>query len=371
MQRETSSMKDENEQDFDESLTDSLDANEEENLLAEESDEDWDSFEPSENPSAEAPAKKKSSLFNVIVIAGAVAAGLGVLYWKSSSTGSKISAPPQVAAANVEPSPAPAEQTAAQQVPAGQSSPEEGGFLNDPKMMESLASSDTETQDQPQQDAASGADSAANAELTPLPAPQVQADTADASPQNPATASEQGTAAASFMKAPPAAEYAQAPAEISAKLDELIAKTGALEGRMAAVETRLEAVPEMQSGQSSDLAGIRERLDALESRMSIPAVPLPEPQKADSDSVPETSAPAVEPAPVVRTKPAGGNVEKTAVRWILKSAQPGQAYISRSGQDDMISVRVGDSVAGIGRVRSVDTENGRWVIEGTEGRISQ
>ncbi len=58
-------------------------------------------------------------------------------------------------------------------------------------------------------------------------------------------------------------------------------------------------------------------------------------------------------------------------RWVLRAAQPGKAWVSRPGQRDMQSLVVGDTLSGIGRITDISFTNGRWVVQGTKGRINQ
>jgi hypothetical protein len=60
------------------------------------------------------------------------------------------------------------------------------------------------------------------------------------------------------------------------------------------------------------------------------------------------------------------------VIWVLKSAKPGQAWIAEKGSSDMRIITVGDSIDGIGSVISVGQgDDGKWVVVGRNGRISQ
>jgi hypothetical protein len=60
-----------------------------------------------------------------------------------------------------------------------------------------------------------------------------------------------------------------------------------------------------------------------------------------------------------------------SMNWVLKAAQPGEAYVARRGQQEMFHVTVGDELYGIGRVVSVRQQNGMWIVQGTDGAIRQ
>jgi len=55
--------------------------------------------------------------------------------------------------------------------------------------------------------------------------------------------------------------------------------------------------------------------------------------------------------------------------WELRGAQNGRAIIAKAG--DMREVGVGDNVPGLGEVMGIATMNGRWVVQGSKGRVSQ
>ena len=74
------------------------------------------------------------------------------------------------------------------------------------------------------------------------------------------------------------------------------------------------------------------------------------------------------PAPVVKTT-APKQVRK--VEWVLKAAQPGQATISTKNSSDIRQIEVGSTVSGLGKITSIGLENGKWVVQGTSGRVSQ
>lgn len=57
--------------------------------------------------------------------------------------------------------------------------------------------------------------------------------------------------------------------------------------------------------------------------------------------------------------------------WVLKSARPGQAMVSKPGDDAVYTVKVGETLAGVGNITSIGQENGRWVVRGTMGQVAQ
>ncbi|MBY0427922.1 MAG: hypothetical protein K2Q32_01745, partial [Alphaproteobacteria bacterium] len=56
--------------------------------------------------------------------------------------------------------------------------------------------------------------------------------------------------------------------------------------------------------------------------------------------------------------------------WILRSAQPGSAWLSQGAySSDLRRVVPGDKVQGLGTVTAIRQVAGRWVVEGTQGAV--
>ncbi len=326
--------------------------------------EDWDSYESSDvqEDNLQIPVKKKSFLFNTIIIAGAVVAGLGFLYLKAGPSGEpstmqETSAPSEVAQnadiISESAGQADGEETKPQ--------PATGGLLNDPTALHGVdaAADNSDAEEQPPQPVPteqSEKTAPETAELTPLPSsPDKEAEVSPNASQSPASSS----APAPFMKAANPAETTETPLS-NDKIDQLLEKVTSIESRLSV----LEAQPAQES-----LDAINARLTALESRpVETPLDIKKETPVSDQKNENEVVNIANREKSVT-VKDA--DLEKTSVHWVLKSAQPGQAYISRSGQNDMISVHIGDTLAGIGKVTSIDVVAGHWVVQGTSGSISQ
>lgn len=85
-----------------------------------------------------------------------------------------------------------------------------------------------------------------------------------------------------------------------------------------------------------------------------------EKQQADSVEAASTPPKAVEPVkPVVLPL------------WVLKSAKPGMAVLYDKRTGDVKTVEVGDRVSGLGRIKSVSKVDGKWVVDGTTGKVKQ
>jgi intracellular multiplication protein IcmG len=99
------------------------------------------------------------------------------------------------------------------------------------------------------------------------------------------------------------------------------------------------------------------------------------PQKGE-ESIQTEQKPASAEVKKVSEKPTAKEL-KTTVKtklepiWKLRSARPGNAVIYDSRGREMKTVEVGDSVAGIGKIRSISVVNGKWVVQGSQGKIVQ
>lgn len=57
--------------------------------------------------------------------------------------------------------------------------------------------------------------------------------------------------------------------------------------------------------------------------------------------------------------------------WTIRAAQSGKAVVYDKINKEMKSVEVNDTLPYIGRIKSIQLKNGRWVITGTKGNILQ
>lgn len=82
--------------------------------------------------------------------------------------------------------------------------------------------------------------------------------------------------------------------------------------------------------------------------------------------------PGEEEAPEARASSPAIERAIAAHQWVLRSAKPGMAWVSEKGSNELKTISVGDALAGIGRVTAiVKDSSGRWLVNGTKGRIEQ
>lgn len=203
-------------------------------------------------------------------------------------------------------------------------------------------------------------------------------------PATPETAPVEMTAPVPAPVAPaPDVSTSEAPAVNAAeltvlqgKLDAALAKIDGLEKDVAAAK----ATP--SSGvDASKIDALEEKISRLEQQLEDKTAALTKAQdqaKQTNDRVAApsvSSAPSVEverPARVRTTKPAPVTASVARVSWELRGAQPGKAMISRKGSSgDVRSVAVGDTVPGLGTIRSIEQTSAGWTVRGTLGQVTQ
>lgn len=356
-------------------------------------DESWDD-QAEAQPAA--PAKKKSSAFTYGVIGVAVLIGAGILYAQFS--GGEDAAPQMEISAPALPNPgtdtAPADPNslaAIQDAPQIQDAPaiapppeSQGGFMNDPTQLDQPGLATTPSlPDAPSM-------TAPDAQVADLPVPQNLPNIEQIRKADPV--SEQALPVAANPDTPDHLIAAPLPAEnvplvqpatqnqaipdpsvANPPVDVLMAKLDQISERLSALETRPAPAPSPASDNSAEVARLSEALTRLERKVDqISAAPAP----ARSVAAEENDAPIkVNPKPAAKPKAKAAPRKKPqsapAGKWELRSARPGEAMVAKPGEAELKTVRVGDSVVGIGQIQSIAQSGGAWVVQGTTGSIRQ
>ncbi len=360
-------------------------------------DEDWDHLAGNEGASVDggdgerqggkAPEKKKSGLFNLLLIAGVALAGGGFIVLKMGDTTAPVPAfeqpDPMMEAQVAEiqnppptpPMPAPIQQPeVAPEAALLQSSPAPA-----PAPEPELPGSGV---------APEGAD-------TGLRMPKAEDILLKAAPAgNP---SDDGfvpvISASPEVVAPVAMPAVPAPVVSGPDFGPVMEKLDSLSARMESLEAKLEAyraekapagqVPAVTEDQikalQRSLATLEQRVEAQASSGRRPAV------AADTESV--APPPVAKPKPQILGQSAAGGISagesgaEAAVPprpvapvttvWVLKGAQPGRAMVAKKGENDLHPVAVGDTLPGIGRITAIEYRDGKWSVIGTLGTIAQ
>ena len=139
--------------------------------------------------------------------------------------------------------------------------------------------------------------------------------------------------------------------ETNNKIDTLVDSVSALEKKLEALAT----APARQAPVKNTTAPAK----PAEIKSMPVAAPKPAARKPQQSQI-VTKPPKSEPTPTT-----------VSSEWQLRSAQPGKALVAPTGSNDMRTVQVGDTLKGIGRITSIAIEDGKWIIRGTKGLVSQ
>lgn len=145
--------------------------------------------------------------------------------------------------------------------------------------------------------------------------------------------------------------------------------------RIDTLENNLSNKDEAISNLTAEINILQKKLSnkeaALEeARLQLKAQPEPKQkssQETNSVAKENTAANTAKPSP----KPRAEAEAKINPKWELRAAQPGRAYIGIIGSNDTQIVEVGDTIQGVGQIKSIGLENAIWVVQGTNGAIKQ
>lgn len=167
---------------------------------------------------------------------------------------------------------------------------------------------------------------------------------------------------------------------VAEEVSSLEVKLSDLGGRLDRLEKKIGEAPEA-APESEEIKTLKETVKRLESRLSeissarAPVPPAPARVKKTENKESKGKTPSSSAAKPVRARTAvktpGPALTAPSPALEIRAAQPGQAWVARPGDNDLQGVSIGDSLPGIGRVTAITRVGGRWVVEGTHGRLSQ
>lgn len=140
---------------------------------------------------------------------------------------------------------------------------------------------------------------------------------------------------------------------------------------VAALKTEAESLNKEKETLTAEIAKQRAIISALTAEIdALNEQKLAAEETAKTEKIIEET---VKQAPKKVTKPTKPDPKKAAVKiqWELRSAQPGRATLSQKGSNDLKNIEIGGTLSGLGRIQSIQLENGLWVVRGTKGSVSQ
>ncbi|MEM9469339.1 MAG: hypothetical protein AAF988_04185 [Pseudomonadota bacterium] len=137
---------------------------------------------------------------------------------------------------------------------------------------------------------------------------------------------------------------------IGDKLDVFVSRFHELESSILTLETKLS---EQNTAMENKISSLQTKISKAEKQIQNAKIARSQPSS--------------------QSKPQAKTTKKQAPRiiWELKAAQPGKAWIAQKGSNEIKAVQVGDNLAGLGRVQSIENQAGQWVVRGSTQTIRQ
>lgn len=122
----------------------------------------------------------------------------------------------------------------------------------------------------------------------------------------------------------------------------------------------------------SEIKQLQQTVKQLEQKISSTQI---QPKQTSASTSPKTKTVKrlnpVQTKPEEISKPVARSPKTEPVNWIMRSAQPGTAYLSQPGSRELTQINTGETLPGIGTVTFIGTENNEWIVRGTKGIIRQ
>lgn len=170
------------------------------------------------------------------------------------------------------------------------------------------------------------------------------------------------------------ADAAQAGAISSDQFEALNSKLDMIFDRLDSVELEVASLKDLaRNGGGVDskiMADLQKTVKSLEGKVGTLSKEQKKQETATTSRAVSTTRSVPSPERSY-TPPSVKTGTSATPKWVLKAAQPGKAWVMREGGNDMLSVSVGESLEGIGRIESVEYADNQWVVRGTKGKITQ
>lgn len=156
--------------------------------------------------------------------------------------------------------------------------------------------------------------------------------------------------------------------------DNIIDDIVALEERLQQIEISTKSMSDQIDATNQTLQNLSSSIDTISSTLekinttedSKPAIQSS--AKISEKPVEQKNSKTKKVEPVKQSSKARPVVKKS---WSLRSAQPGSAIIRDRSSGNIREIKIGDTVQGLGKITKISAENGLWVVQGTQGRVTQ
>lgn len=91
----------------------------------------------------------------------------------------------------------------------------------------------------------------------------------------------------------------------------------------------------------------------------------------DSDQSKIKKSTPIDPTKQKQSKELSSKNKAPVRKWSLRSANLNSAVLLDKTSGNIVSIGVGSQVEGIGKVKAITKENGKWIVKGTNGTIKQ
>ncbi len=146
--------------------------------------------------------------------------------------------------------------------------------------------------------------------------------------------------------------------------------------KVALLENQIEEITLQKDRRISQLNktvnNLQNKLDEMETKLETMQATANNPVKTavKAEPVKQTAAPKAKSQSKQSVKEPS-RPKTTSVQWELRAAQPGKAWVSQKGREDLQPIVIGDTLSGLGRITAISFNNNRWIVTGQNGSIKQ
>jgi hypothetical protein len=154
-------------------------------------------------------------------------------------------------------------------------------------------------------------------------------------------------------------------AELNSRIDSLMATMNQIVERIDRMAQNTQQPNITDQADNETIASLQTTIEGMEKRIASLTSEIEETRESVTRPAQRQASPPQQS--VARSAPQ----PRPTIQYDLRGATAELAYISRQGTDNLQTVRVGDTVAGLGRITSISQESGRWVVRGTNNSVRQ